>query len=259
MDRFAGRVALVTGAAHGIGAAVVRRLSGEGAAVVLADVDTAAAEETAATLDPAARERTLLVTCDLTDPASVDAAAEAAVARRGRLDAVVNVAGGALPHPDQLDGGTDDDWAATVDLNLTGPARLVRATAPHLRRPGGAVVLVGSVNGLAAFGGDAYSAAKAGLGVLARNLAVRLGPDGVRVNVVAPGTVRTRVWDDQGGPDRLAPMYPLGRVGEPEDVAAAVAFLASDDAAWITGVTLPVEGGVPAGPLAAFARLADET
>ncbi|HWV77614.1 MAG TPA: SDR family NAD(P)-dependent oxidoreductase [Isoptericola sp.] len=254
MDRFAGRVALVTGAAHGIGAAVVRRLAAEGASVVLADVDTAAAEQTAAGLGPQA----FVVPCDLTDPASVDAAVAAAVARRGRLDVVVNVAGGALAHPDQLDGGTDADWAATVDLNLAGPARVVRAAAPHLTRPGGAVVLVGSVNGLAAFGGDAYSAAKAGLGVLAKNLAVRLGPDGVRVNVVAPGTVRTRVWDDQGGPDRLAPMYPLGRVGEPADVAAAVAFLASDDAAWITGVTLPVEGGVLAGPLATFARLSDE-
>ncbi|MFE5342264.1 SDR family NAD(P)-dependent oxidoreductase [Isoptericola sp. NPDC056578] len=259
MDRFAGRVALVTGAAHGIGAAVVRRLSAEGATVVLADVDTAAAEETAVALGPDARGRTLVVPCDLTDPASVDAAAAAAVARWGRLDALVNVAGGALPHADQLDGGTDADWAATVDLNLAGPARVVRAAAPHLTRPGGAVVLVGSVNGLAAFGGDAYSAAKAGLGVLAKNLAVRLGPDGVRVNVVAPATVRTRVWDDQGGPDRLAPMYPLGRVGEPEDVAAAVAFLASDDAAWVTGVTLPVDGGVLAGPLASFGRLADET
>lgn len=259
MDRFAGRVALVTGAAHGIGAAVVRRLSAEGAAVVLADVDTAAAEETAAALEAVARERALVVACDLTDRASVEAATETAVARHGRLDTVVNVAGGALPHPDQLDGGTDADWAATVDLNLAGPARVVRAAAPHLARPGGAVVLVGSVNGLAAFGGDAYSAAKVGLGVLAKNLAVRLGPDGVRVNVVAPGTVRTRVWDDQGGPDRLAPMYPLGRVGEPEDVAAAVAFLASDDAAWITGATLPVDGGVLAGPLAAFARLADGT
>ncbi|MGE9349431.1 SDR family NAD(P)-dependent oxidoreductase [Isoptericola variabilis] len=254
MDRFAGRVALVTGAAHGIGAAVVRRLAAEGASVVLADVDTAAAEQTAAALGPEA----LVVSCDLTDPESVAAAVAAAVARRERLDVVVNVAGGALAHPDQLDGGTDADWAATVDLNLAGPARVVRAAAPHLTRPGGAVVLVGSVNGLAAFGGDAYSAAKAGLGVLAKNLAVRLGPDGVRVNVVAPGTVRTRVWDDQGGPDRLAPMYPLGRVGEPADVAAAVAFLASDDAAWITGVTLPVEGGVLAGPLATFARLSDE-
>ncbi|MFC7876549.1 SDR family NAD(P)-dependent oxidoreductase [Isoptericola sp. NPDC057391] len=255
MDRFAGRVALVTGAAHGIGAAVVRRLAAEGASVVLADVDTAAAEQTAAALGPEA----LVVPCDLTDRASVEAAVDAAVSRFGRLDAVVNVAGGALGHPDQLDGGTDADWAATVDLNLTGPARVVRAAAPHLTRPGGAVVLVGSVNGLAAFGGDAYSAAKAGLGVLAKNLAVRLGPDGVRVNVVAPGTVRTRVWDDQGGPDRLAPMYPLGRVGEPADIAAAVAFLASDDAAWITGVTLPVEGGVLAGPLAALDRLADGT
>ncbi len=108
---------------------------------------------------------------------------------------------------------------------------------------------ISSVNGLAAFGEVPYSAAKAGLGLLTRNLAVELGPVGIRVNVVAPGTVRTRVWDGQtGGADRLRPLYPLGRVGEPADIAAAVAFLASDDAAWITGVTLPVDGGALAGP-----------
>ena len=102
---------------------------------------------------------------------------------------------------------------------------------------------------MAAFGEEAYSSAKAGLGLLTRNLAVKLGPAGIRVNAVAPGTVRTRVWDGQdGGADRLRPLYPLGRVGEPSDIAAAVAFLASDDASWITGVTLPVDGGVLAGP-----------
>ncbi|MGF0118546.1 SDR family NAD(P)-dependent oxidoreductase [Promicromonospora sp. Marseille-Q5078] len=257
MERFAGRVALVTGAAHGIGAATARRLFAEGATVVLADVDTSAAGRAAEALGGG--RRALAVPCDLTDPASVEAAVAEAVRRFDRLDVLVNVAGGARPHPDLLDGMTDDDWAGTVDLNLTGPVRAVRAAAPHLSRQGGAIVLVGSVNGLQAFGDAAYSAAKAGLGLVAKNLAVRLGPAGVRVNVVAPGTVRTRVWDTQGGPDRFAPMYPLGRVGEPEDVAAAVAFLASDDAAWITGVTLPVEGGVLAGPLATFARRADET
>ena len=108
---------------------------------------------------------------------------------------------------------------------------------------------ISSVNGLAGFGEVAYSSAKAGLGLLTRNLAITLGPAGIRVNAVAPGTVRTRVWDGQdGGADRLRPLYPLGRVGEPSDIAAAVAFLASDDAAWITGVTLPVDGGVLAGP-----------
>jgi NAD(P)-dependent dehydrogenase (short-subunit alcohol dehydrogenase family) len=189
-------------------------------------------------------------------PLSLPAATAAAVERFGRLDALISVAGGASPQPGLADGVSDAAWSATVDLNLTGPMRCARAAIPHLTRQGGAIVLVSSVNGLQAFGDEAYSAAKAGLTSMAQNLAVELGPRGVRVNVVAPGTIRTRVWDGQGGPDRLAPLYPLGRVGEPGDIAAAIAFLASDDAAWITGVTLPVDGGVTAGPMRALSVLA---
>ncbi|NGN69378.1 SDR family oxidoreductase, partial [Streptomyces sp. A7024] len=120
---------------------------------------------------------------------------------------------------------------------------------PHLAAAEGhrgAVVNIGSVNGLTGLGSHAYSAAKAALGSLTRTLAVEAGERGVRVNLVAPGTVRTRNWD--GREADLAAMardaYPLGRIGEPDDVAAAVAFLASADAAWITGVTLPVDGGL---------------
>ncbi len=260
MNRFEDKVALVTGAGHGIGVATVRRLHEEGAAVVLADLDVEAAQQIAEGLDGG---RTLVVACDLTSRTSVDAAVAAVVTRFGRLDVLVNTAGGALPHPPLADGMSDEHWAADVDLNLTGPMRLIRAAVPHLQtshlgKRGGSIVLVGSVNGIQAFGGESYSAAKAGLGLLARNLAVTLGPDGVRINVVSPGTIRTRVWDTQGGPDRLAPLYPLGRVGEPDDVAAAIAFLASSDAAWITGVTLPVDGGALAGPLHVMHHLEGE-
>jgi len=255
--RFEGRAALVTGGAHGIGAATVRRLQAEGAAVVVADLDPAAARRVAEALPPGPGGVTAsVVECDVRDTASVEAAVAATLERHGRLDALVGVAGGDTSHPGLLDGMDDATWYAGIDLNLGGPARCVRAAAPHLPR-GGAIVLVGSVNGLQAFGGEDYSAAKAGLTSLAQNLAVRLGPRGVRINVVAPGTIRTRVWADQGGPDRLASLYPLGRVGEPEDVAAAIAFLASDDAAWVTGVTLPVDGGILAGPLMSFERLGD--
>ena len=113
---------------------------------------------------------------------------------------------------------------------------------------------IGSVNGLAAFGSHPYSAAKGGLEILTKNLAAEYGRRGLRFNLVAPGTIRTRVWDDQPGAlDRLTKLYPLGRVGEPDDIAAAVAFLASDDAAWITGTTLPVEGGILTGPMGLLA------
>src|SRR5690606_18329163 len=127
------------------------------------------------------------------------------------------VAGGSVPTPDP-EHLPDEEWDRLVDLNLTGTMRCVRAALPLLHesaRP--AVVMVSSVNGLAAFGDEPYSAAKAGLSVLAKNYAVRYGPAGIRFNVVAPGTIRTRVWDSQDGAlERLARFYPLGRVGEPE-------------------------------------------
>ena len=102
-----------------------------------------------------------------------------------------------------------------------------------------------SVNAFTALGSEPYSSAKAGITALTTNLAANLAPDGIRVNAVAPGTIRTRVWEGQeGGADRMQRLYPLGRVGEPDDVARAVAFLASSDAGWITGRTLPVNGGL---------------
>lgn len=248
MRRFDGRVAFVVGGGHGIGRATAHRLAGEGAAIAVAEFDLEAADVVVAELTEAGADAAAYA-CDVTDRAQVDAAVEAAAARFGRLDVLVVTSGNQLR--DSGDPGEDEEWANQLDYTLTGGVRCIRAALPKLvESPAGAVVLISSVNGLAAFGSDAYSAAKAGLGNLTRNLAARHGPDGVRLNVVAPGTIRTRNWDDQPGAlDRMRGMYPLGRVGEPEDVAAAVAFLASDDAAWITGVTLPVEGGVLTGPI----------
>ncbi len=194
---------------------------------------------------------------DVTDRDSVDAAVADCVEHFGRLDTLVTVAGGSLGLPG-VEQVTDHEWDQELDLNLTGTMRCIRATIPHLGRSVvGSIVCVSSVNGLAAFGEEPYSSAKAAISQLVRNLAVELGPRGIRVNVVAPGTIRTRVWDHQGGPDHLAPMYPLGRVGEPADIAAAIAFLASDDASWITGITLPVDGGVLAGPRQTMRRLSE--
>lgn len=246
LARFTGSVALVTGAGHGIGRATALRLHAEGAAVVVADVDLAAAREVAA----AGPERLHAVACDVTDRESVDAAVAATVERFGALDHLALVAGGAEPLPDLVD-LPDEALARAFDLNLLGTVRCVRAAIPSLRAStrGPSVVMTSSVNGLAAFGDVAYSSAKAALPNLAANLATQLGPDGIRVNVVAPGTIRTRVWDAQPGRlEALRAIYPLGRVGEPEEVAAAIAFLCSADASFVTGVTLPVEGGVLAGP-----------
>src|ERR1700712_4492100 len=173
MRRFDGRTVFVTGGAHGIGAATARRLHDEGARLVVADTDVEAADQIAAELG----DGSCAVRCDITDRWSVDAAVTEAVAQCGPLHALVNVAGGSRAHAPLLDGMSDADWTDLLDLNLTGAMRCIRAVAPLLSR-GGAIVLVGSVNGLAAFGDEAYSSAKAGLSVLAKNLAVRLRPAG---------------------------------------------------------------------------------
>ena len=249
--RFAGTVALVTGGGSGIGRACAHRLAAEGSRVAVADVDAPSAETTAGELRDAyaTGESHVAVRMDVTDRTSVDDAVAEIVGQTSRLDVVVAVAGGDLPHGD-VEHTDDVVWRAMLDLNLLGAVRVCRAAIPHLRRSdrNPSVVMISSVNALTGIGSEPYSSAKAGLGSLTQNLAVSLGPEGVRVNAIAPGTVRTRVWDGQpGGADRMTPLYPLGRVGEPEDIAAAVAYLASSDAAWVTGVVLPVDGGLLAG------------
>jgi NAD(P)-dependent dehydrogenase (short-subunit alcohol dehydrogenase family) len=253
MTHSSSAVALVTGAGHGIGRATVRKFRSTGSRVFAADLDLAAAQDL--TTDPGVLAGHL----DVTDPASVDACIADCIDRFGRLDNLVCTAGGETDAPQDFLATTDDVWRRLTDLNLYGVARCIRAAVPRMTA-GGAIALVGSVNGLAAWGGAPYSAAKAGLVNLTQQLAAEFGPRGIRVNLVAPGTVRTRVWDDQpGSPDRLSVLYPLGRIGEPEDIANALSFLCSPDAAWITGVTLPVDGGASTGPRHLFTQLPHRT
>lgn len=247
MRRFEGHVAVVTGGAQGIGAATARRLMSEGADVLLADLD---AERAAATADALGKEtggRAAAVACDVVDQAAVDAAMTYAAERFGRLDVLVNNAYACHVDPPRFEDLPDAEWYEDLEVTLTGAMRCARAALPLLAQAGGrgAIVSIGSVNGHMNFGNHAYSAAKAGLASLTRTLAVHAAPRGVRVNLVAPGTVRTPAWAGrEEALDRLAGVYPLGRVGEPDDIAAAVAFLASRDASWITGLTLPVDGGI---------------
>ena len=247
--RFDGAAALVTGGAHGIGRACAVRLADEGARVAVMDVDEGAAREVVAQLAQIGERPHLAMQMDVTDPSSVEQAIRRSASEFGQIDTLVNVAGGDTEHG-TFEDSSDKMWIRMLELNLLGVVRCCRSAIPYLRRStmSPAIVTVTSINAFTALGSEPYSAAKAGLTSLTTNLAASLAHDGIRVNAVAPGTIRTRVWDGQeGGADRLAPLYPLGRVGEPEDVAGAVAFLASSDAAWITGHTLPVDGGLMTG------------
>ncbi|MCX5381943.1 SDR family NAD(P)-dependent oxidoreductase [Streptomyces sp. NBC_00083] len=239
--RFHGHTALVTGAGRGIGAAIARRLTDEGARVLVADIDVAGAEAVAAELKGAVARH-----CDVASRASVEAAVAFAAEEFGRLDVLVNNAYSCTPDAARFEDEDDGEWARDLDVTLTGAFRCARAALPLLAASGrGAIVNIGSVNGEQDFGNHAYSAAKAGLASLTRTLAGDAAPRGVRVNLVHPGTIRTPAWADRADQlDRLSVAYPLGRVGEPEDIAAAVAFLASADAAWVTGTTLRVDGGL---------------
>ena len=248
--RLADTVVLITGGGSGIGRATAELCAAEGARVAVVDRDLASARETVARIvqhDAKAHA----IEADVTDSDAVRSMAAEALATFGRIDVLVNNAG--------LSEGTDiltiDEatWDQMLALNLKSVFLSAKAILPGmLERGRGAIVNVSSVNGLTGLGEEPYAAAKAGMINLTQNMAVRYGPRGVRANVIAPGTVRTPIWNDRLAKDpdvmeTLEAWYPLGRVGLPEDVAKAVLFLASEEAAWITGAVLPVDGGLMAG------------
>jgi meso-butanediol dehydrogenase/(S,S)-butanediol dehydrogenase/diacetyl reductase len=248
-ERFRGSVMLVTGGASGIGRATVERAAAEGAGVIILDRDGDGAGRLAGALT-AAGHTVLAVTADITDDRQIaDAVAEAA-ASLGPIDILVNNAGAA--RAETFEASDPAAWRADIDLNLTGAWLVTRATLPYLLRRGGAIVTVATVNALTAVAEPAYSAAKAGLLQLTRQLATEYGPRGVRANAVVPGSIRTPIWDRRlqerpGLLDSLRKWYPVGRVGRPEEVAAAILFLASAEAGFINGASLVVDGGLTAG------------
>ena len=241
MSRLDGRTAIVTGGGSGIGRAICRRFASDGASVVVADLVGERAEEVAAEVGGRA------VQADVTAAADVVRMA----AETGRVDVLVNNAGGGMA--DDLLEIDEDEWDADVERNLKSAYLCSKAVLPGMIEQGsGVIVNIVSVNGLAFFANEPYSAAKAGLISLTRSIATRYGRHGVRAVAIAPGTIRTPIWQERVDKEpaifeRLVRWYPLRRVGEPEDVAAAAAFLASDDAAWITGEVLRVDGGLLAG------------
>jgi NAD(P)-dependent dehydrogenase (short-subunit alcohol dehydrogenase family) len=235
-----GKVALVTGGASGIGLACARELSRRGARVAVADAD-------AARLSRLARRfgRANLYAIDVADPAAVRRAVADLTRRERRLDILVLAAG--ICRDAVLWKMTDEAWSRVIDVDLSGAANVLRAAAPALRRQRrGRVVLISSINGRRGkFGQSNYAAAKAGLLGLARSAARELAGSGVTVNVVEPGFTTTPMT--AGLPSRIRRRalaeIPLGRVGKPEDIAAAVAFFVSPAASHITGQSLAVDGG----------------
>jgi len=244
-DRFTGKTALVTGGARGIGAATAARLAAEGADVVVADFDLAAAEETAAAIGGRA------VRCDVTSREEVEAAVAAAVAPAGRLDILVTCAG--ILRDNLLHKMTDDDWEAVIDTHLRGTFLSVQAAQRHMvEQKSGSIVVISSTSALGNRGQANYSAAKAGIQGLAKTLAIELGPFGITVNCVAPGFIVTAMTEQTA--ERLgvsfddlqefsAGQIPVRRVGQPDDVAGVIAFLCSADAAFVSGQVIYVRGG----------------
>jgi NAD(P)-dependent dehydrogenase (short-subunit alcohol dehydrogenase family) len=238
VSRFAGRVALVTGAASGIGAATARLLGGEGAEVVGADL---------------AGDGAAVLATDVTDPTSVAEAVTAAIERHGRLDVVVNCAG--IMRFARIEELSVDDWQRHLAVNLTGPFLVSRAAIPHLVETQGSIVSVASIAGVKGQAyTSAYCASKGGLVLLTKSLALELASRGVRVNCVCPGGVETPLIAgaiesmpadaERRLMARLDSVLP-GLV-QPDEVAEAIAYLASDAARMVTGTTLLLDGGTQA-------------
>jgi 3-oxoacyl-[acyl-carrier protein] reductase len=245
MTRFQGKTAVVTGGAKGIGAATAKRLASEGATVVVADFDEAAAGRTAKEIGGHA------VRCDVTKLDDVEAAVEEAKARGGSVDLLVTCAG--IIRDNLLFKMSDDDWSAVIDTHLKGTFHAVRAAQRHMvEQQSGKMVLISSTSALGNRGQTNYSTAKAGLQGMCKTLAIELGPFGVNVNCVAPGFIATdmtrQTADRIGVPfeqftEHVAQEVPLRRVGQPEDVASTIAFLCSDDAGYVSGQVIYVAGG----------------
>src|SRR6266850_4862787 len=246
---FAEKTVIVTGATSGIGRATAEAFGRERAIVVLVGRDEQALADVANTVS-AAGGRPVAFAADVTAPEAATRIVRAAIDYSGAVDVVVNAAG--VIATGTLDKTTDEVWDTMMAVNLTAPFRLMRAAAPHLAARKGAVVNVSSVNGLRSFPGVlAYCVSKSAMDQLTRCAAIEMAPIGVRVNAVNPGVTVTNLHRRSGMADaqyaafleRSKETHPLGRPGRPEEIAELILFLASDRAGWMTGETIPIDGG----------------
>lgn len=241
MQRFSGKVVLVTGAGHGIGRAIAERFASEGARVAINDLSEARAKGVAASLPGG---EGLAVAADVSDQAQVDAMFDATLARFGTVDILVNNAGTIYEDRHFLE-GNEQWWDKVLGVNLKS-AFLCSHRAAHIMARKGAGVIISMSSGGATKahrGNVAYDASKGGIEAMTRAMALDLAPYGIRVNAVVPGFIRTYDLTDEAAIER-GKSVPLGRMGLPEDLAGPTVFLATEDAKYITGICLPVDGGV---------------
>lgn len=239
---FTGKCALVTGATGGIGRVIVKKLHDAGATVILTDMRQEALDEYAAEL----KERVFAFACNLGDPADIDALVAKAEKAAGAIDILVNNAG--LTKDNLFMRMKDEDWNLVLNVNLTAGFRLARATVRGMmKRRYGRIVSMASIVGVTGNPGQAnYSASKAGMIAMTKCLAAEVASRGITANCVAPGFIKTAMTDalPEEAKEKLARNIPMARLGLPEDVANAVVFLASDEASYITGQTIHVNGGM---------------
>jgi len=249
MQRLSDRIAIVTGAGAGIGRATAVRLAAEGASVIAADIDDEAAEGVASQIRESGGTA-FAVPTDVARPEQIEAMVSSCVERFGRVDILVNNVGVAV-HGSATDLSIDD-WRTVVDVNLRSMWLAMKFAIPHMPPSGGAIVNMSSVQALMGFPGWAgYAATKGAAIALTQQAAVEYARRGIRVNAVAPGTIMTpmneKIFAEASDAEALAKswgdQHALGRFGQPEEVASVISFLVSDDAAFVTGACIPVDGG----------------